>query len=129
VIRGGAGRFVMATQDTGGQNGFSFSTALNASNDNYFTPAATLSNPYPNGLTQPTGPSLGALTNLGNNPTWINQNPNRPYAWQYSLNLQHQIKSWLIEAGYSHNKTYDIWLGQNQNLLARRQHQPRWTPA
>ena len=118
VIRGGVGRFVMATQDNGGQNGFSISTALNASNDNYFTPAAILSNPYPNGLTQPTGSSLGPLTNLGNTPTWINQNPNRPYSWQYSLTFQHQIKSWLFEAGYSHNKTYDIWLGQNQNLPA-----------
>jgi hypothetical protein len=116
VLRGGVGRFVMATQETGGQNGFSISTALNASNDNYITPAATLSNPYPNGLTQPTGSSLGALTNLGNGVNFVDQNPNRPYAWQYSLTLQHQFKSWLFEAGYSHNKTEDIWVSQNQNL-------------
>ena len=116
VIRGGAGRFVMATQETGGQNGFSISTGLNASNDNYLTPAATLSNPYPNGLTNPTGSSLGALTNLGSGVSWIAQNPKRPYSWQYSLTLQHQIKSWLFEAGYTHNQTADLWLSQNQNL-------------
>ncbi len=116
VIRGGAGRFVMATQETGGQNGFSISTALNASTDNYITPAATLTNPYPNGLTLPTGSSLGPLTNLGSGPNFIDQSPKRPYAWQYSLTLQHQFKSWLFEAGYSHNKTENIWLSQNQNL-------------
>lgn len=118
VIRGGVGRFAQATWEAGGQNGFSISTSLNASNDNYITSAATLANPYPGGLTLPTGSSLGALTNLGNGVNWVNQSPNRPYSWIYSLTLQHQIKSWLFEVGYTHNKTYDLWISQNLNMPA-----------
>ena len=117
VIRGGVGRFTIASWESGNQNGFSITTNLNASNDNFITPAATLSNPFPGGLTQPTGSTLGPLTNLGNGGIgWANQNPNRPHSWQYSLTIQQQFKSWLFEVGYAHNKTSGLWVSQNQNL-------------
>jgi hypothetical protein len=118
VIRGGIGRFAMATWEAGGQNGFSVSTSLNASTDNFITPAATLANPFSDGLARPTGASLGPLTNLGNGVSWTDQDPGRPYSWQYSLALQHQITSWLFEIGYAHNKTNDLWVAKNQNLPA-----------
>jgi hypothetical protein len=35
---------------------------------------------------------------------------------EYSAHLQHQLKSWLFELGYTHNKTYNITSGLNQNL-------------
>jgi hypothetical protein len=117
VVRGGVGRFTMASWETGNQNGFSITTNLNPSTDNYITPSATLANPFPGGLATPTGSSLGPLTNLGNGGIgWANQNPGRPYSWQYSLSLQHQLKTWLFEVGYAHNKTTNLWVGQNQNL-------------
>jgi len=37
-------------------------------------------------------------------------------SWEYSLHLQHQIKSWLLELGYTHNKTYNIPWVWNENL-------------
>ncbi len=116
VIRGGGGRFSQASFDTGGQNGFSRSTTLNVTSDNFFTPYDSLDNPYRNGILAPTGSSLGALTNLGQGVTWNYQDQRRFYSWEYSLHLQHQLKSWLFELGYTHNKTYNITQGLNQNL-------------
>ena len=116
VIRGGVGRFTQASYETGGQNGFSLTTPFNASLDNFITPYDTLANPFHSGILTPTGSSLGPLTNLGQGVSWYDQDPKRPYSWEYSLHLQHQLKSWLFEVGYSHNKTYRIFQDRNGNL-------------
>jgi hypothetical protein len=116
VIRGGGGRFSQASFDTGGQNGFSRSTTLNVTSDNFFTPFDTLDNPYRNGILNPTGASQGALTNLGQGVTWNQQDVRRFYSWEYSAHLQHQLKGWLLELGYTHNKTYNITSGLNMNM-------------
>lgn len=116
VLRGGIGRFTQADFEAGGQNGFSRSTTLIASQDNNFTPYDTLANPFHSGVLAPTGSSLGPLTNLGQGVSWYNQNPDRAYSWEYSLHLQHQIGKWLFELGYSHNKTYNIYQGRNRNM-------------
>jgi hypothetical protein len=115
VIRGGFGRFVQSTSLRGGQNGFSRTTDFTATTDNFLTPFDTLANPYRNGLLAPTGSSLGPLTNLGQGVNWDNQNPDKPYSWEYSFHLQQEYKGWLFEAGYSHNQTYNIYWGRDQN--------------
>src|SRR5258708_6716820 len=111
VLRGGFGRFTQASYITGGQNGFSRTTSLIATQDNFLTPYDTLASPFRNGILTPTGSSLGPLTNLGSGPNWDDSNLGRFYSLEYSLHLQHQYKSWLFEIGYSHNKTYDISWG------------------
>ncbi len=116
VIRGGFGRFSQASFITAGQNGFSRSTTFVATNDNFVTPYDTLSNPFQSGILAPTGASLGPLTNLGQGVNWTNPDPGRFYSWEYSLHVQHQYKGWLFEAGYTHNKTYDISSDLNRNL-------------
>jgi hypothetical protein len=116
VLRGGVGRFSQASYITGGQNGFSRTTSLIATQDNYLTPYDTLSNPFRGGILQPTGSALGPLTNLGSAPSWDDPNLGRFNSWEYSVHLQHQAGRWLFEVGYSHNKTYDIAWGWNQNL-------------
>jgi len=115
VIRGGFGRFVQATFVNGGQNGFSRTTSLIATQDNYLTPYDTLDTPFQSGILAPTGSSLGPLTNLGQGVDWDDPNLSRPYSWEYSLHLQQQYGSWLFEIGYSHNKTYDIPWTWNAN--------------
>jgi len=116
VIRGGAGRFTQASFITAGQNGFSRTTVLVATQDNYLTPFDTLDNPFRGGILDPTGSSLGPLTNLGQGVSWTNPNAERPYSWIYSFSVQQQWKNWLFEAGYTHNKTYNIAMDQNRNL-------------
>jgi hypothetical protein len=109
VVRGGFGRFTQAGFSYGGQNGFSTTASLNATQDNYLTPYDTLENPFRAGIAQPTGSSLGSLTNLGQGINWDNPDLGRLYSLEYSLHLQRQVRGWLFEAGYSHNKTYGIW--------------------
>ena len=84
--------------------------------DNYFTPSDTLDNPFRSGILNPTGSSQGPLTNLGQGVTWNDQDMRRFYSWEYSVHLQHQVKSWLLELGYTHNKTYNITSGLNMNM-------------
>src|SRR5260370_11287221 len=64
VVRGGFGRFTQASYDVGAQNGFSRTTSLIATQDNYFTPYDTLATPFRGGILQPTGTSLVALPSL-----------------------------------------------------------------
>jgi hypothetical protein len=116
VIRGGFGRFIQASFITAGQNGYSRTTLLAATQDNYLTPFDTLDNPFRGGILAPTGSSLGPLTNLGQGVNWSNPNAGRPYSLQYSTHLQHQRKDWLFEVGYTHQKTYNIPMDQNRNL-------------
>lgn len=108
AIRGGVGRFVQGTSVKGGQNGFSRTTPVISSIDSGRTPYDTLDNPFRNGILEPTGSSLGALTNLGQGVSWVNQDPLRPYSWQYSFAVQKELKSWLLEIGYSHQNTFNI---------------------
>jgi hypothetical protein len=116
VVRGGFGRFTQASFLTAGQNGYSRTTLLAATQDNYLTPYDTLDNPFRNGILAPTGSALGPLTNLGQTANWTNPDAGRPYSWQYSLHLQHQWRDWLLEAGYTHNKTYGIPMDANRDL-------------
>jgi hypothetical protein len=129
VLRGGFGRFVQADFVTGGQNGFSRSTNLTATQDNFRTPYETLADPFRNGILAPTGSSLGPLTNLGQGVNWDNPDLGRMYSWEYSLHIQRQVRNWLFEAGYSHNKTYNIPWGWNRNLPSFALWQQLRTPA
>jgi len=61
VIRGGFGRFTQASFITGGQNGFSRTTLLVATQDNYLTPFDTLDNPFRGGTWLPPAPLSGRL--------------------------------------------------------------------
>jgi len=118
VVRGGIGRFVPGTAFQGGQNGFSRQSPFVASIDNNITPYDTLASPFSHansGILLPTGSSLGGLTNLGQGVNWGNQDPGRPYGVQYSLQVQRDLKSWLIEVGYSHQQTKHIGGSINQN--------------
>ena len=116
VIRGGFGRFAQASFITGGQNGFSRTTNFTATTDNFRTINDTLDSPFRSGILAPTGSSLGPMTNLGQGVSWSNSNPGRFHSWEYSLHLQHQLKGWLFELGYTHNKTYDITQDLNRNM-------------
>ena len=122
VIRGGFGRFVQGAGLKGGQNGFSAQTNTLASADAGITPWDTLAAPFRDGagtpggrILEPTGAALGPMTNFGSQLNWDNQDPGHPHSWQYSVHLQQEFRGWLFEIGYSHNKTYDIYWGLNQN--------------
>lgn len=115
VLRGGFGKFYQSTGSKQGQNGFARTTNFTQSIDAGLTPYDTLATPYRNGILEPTGSSLGAMTNLGNGVNWMSRDGHLPYSWEYSLHLQHEWKGWLLQGGYTHNQTYDILWDMQQN--------------
>ena len=54
-------------------------------------PTVTMSNPFPNGLVQPTGNSLGLLTGAGGDVYFVDPNKGAPRVQQYSVDLQREL--------------------------------------
>ena len=89
--------------------GYSVSTPVLASTDGGFTPSASLTNPFPSGIQNPTGPTLGPLTGLGQGVAGNLRTLRRGYAQQWGLSLQREIFSgWLVEAGYMGNRGVNL---------------------
>ncbi len=107
VLRGGGGIFYAALTGVGGGaaafgvTGFEASTAV-VTSLNGVTPINFLDNPYPTGINQPTGSSLGAATMLGQNVRFSNRNLHQSYSMQWNLNLQRELPGRiLLEVGYA----------------------------
>ena len=115
VIRGGFGKFYQSSGSRQGQNGFSRTTSLINSIDAGITPYDTLAQPFRDGILEPTGSSLGALTNLGNGVNWMNRVGTLPSSWEYSAHLQHEWRGWLFQGGITHNQTSGIYSDLQQN--------------
>ncbi len=108
VLRGGYGIFFPPQAFVGIQSspGYSQSTNYDASNNGGLTLLTTLSNPFPNGLLQPTGNALGALTDVGNSSsTGVAYNRHSPLLQQYSLGIQYGFTpNDVITASYVGNR-------------------------
>jgi hypothetical protein len=86
------------------QEGFSQSTAMVVTNNNYLTPASTLSNPFPNGFLHPVGSALGLATFAGQAITFMNPEMKSPYSQRWNFGIQHALTSdTLIEVAYIGN--------------------------
>jgi hypothetical protein len=123
VLRGGAGRFVQANfvANHANQLGYSATTPYTASNDNYYTSAATLDSPFPNGLVAPTGNSLGALTSIGSVSSFYTSDVKRQYTDDVSLRLQQQVHDYLFEIAGVFERTSGLVVGyqiDNPSLAA-----------
>jgi hypothetical protein len=99
------------------QQGFSASSSQNGSADSGLTFPATLANPFPSGITQPTGSSLGLSTFLGQSVAFQPPNPKNIYNERWSLDLQHQFHSWLAMLGYVGNYGAHIPVQQQYNNI------------
>jgi hypothetical protein len=73
------------------QPGFSASSSVVASLDSMVTPYATFSNPFPAGISQPTGSSLGLATFLGQGLTFFNPHVRNPYSIRWNFDIQRQL--------------------------------------
>ena len=118
VMRGGFGIFatpltIATLQPTGAystspiqtQAGFSQSTSLTSTNDNNLTPFATLSNPFPQGITQPAGSADGFTTFVGQAIKFFDRELKSPYAMRWTWGFQHTIDSaTALEFVYTGNR-------------------------
>jgi trimeric autotransporter adhesin len=96
VVRGGYGiywaPFNYPIPDSSANNFGQVGYAQNAiSPQTTGIPTVTLTNPFPNGLVQPLGNSLGALTGIGTNISYVDQNGTAPRVQQYSIDVQREL--------------------------------------
>ena len=95
---------------------------LIASNDSGRTPTYALGNPFPNGVQQPPGASLGPLTFLGRDPNFSSPDYIVPTVHQFSVGMQRELP-WRIslEASYVGSRTSKLqseWRGFNEPSAA-----------
>lgn len=124
VLRGGYGLYYLGQNGVGSDAGFSRQTAMIASTDNNLTPAASLSDPFPQnlfptGLLQPIGSTQGLATNLGLAVGAQLLDRPLPKSHQFSFGFQRTLgQTWLLDASYVGNLTRDLPLGAGLNFLA-----------
>lgn len=125
TLRGGYGlywapQFAIGAPYT--PEGYTASTPYVATNDNGFTPAGSLSNPFPSGLNKPTGNLLGALTGIGRSLSIIDPAARSPRVHQFSFDLQRELAGgFVLSAGYVGSRTSHLVLGTasiNINMLS-----------
>ncbi|HLJ14840.1 MAG TPA: TonB-dependent receptor [Bryobacteraceae bacterium] len=106
VLRAGFGTYKLGVHEMGAPDGFSSTSLLVSSLDGGLTPSATLSNPFPGGLVQPSGTSQGLATDLGLSPSFNYLNFKTPTSYQYSLGVQHELPGqFLLDVSFVGNYT------------------------
>lgn len=123
VLRGGFGMFEDPIGINGGnilsQEGFSQTTQYTATNNNFLSPANTLSNPFPNGIL-PQGSSVGPGAFLGQAITFFNPNPQNPYSIRWDLAIQRQLPGQIVlEVAYIGNHSVHLPINQQLDFVPR----------
>jgi hypothetical protein len=120
VIRGGYGLFFAPwnyNTTNHGQGAFSVATSLTQSASESEPPTAVLDNPFPAGLQQPAGSSLGLLTQAGGNINFVDQTKGAPKVHQYSADIQRELPgNMAITIGYVGATGRDIGYAGTNNV-------------
>jgi hypothetical protein len=121
VVRGGFGVYTVPFVIDGvNQTGFSQSTSivptLNAGLT--FAPACAtcgnLFNPFPTGVVEPPGATLGVGTFLGRGISFVPLDRANGMTQRWELSVQRELPgSWLVEAAYIGNRAFDLTTGTN----------------
>jgi hypothetical protein len=79
-----------------------------------------MSNPFPNGLVQPTGNTLGLLTGTGGDIYFVDPNRGAPRVQQYSADFQRELPGGLsVSVGYTGLTGSNLsWAGSNAGATA-----------
>ena len=125
IVRGGYGLFWapyalpgFASEARLGTTGYTASTQYNGSFDG-IRPASpgsgapgSLTDPYPSGLIEPTGNSLGLLTQAGGTVNFNDQFRRSPYFQKWSIDIQRDIGStFAVSVGYLGSKGSSLAIG------------------
>ncbi len=100
-----------------GQVGFNQLTNIT---QGQFRPSVNLTNPYPGGLLQPIGNSLGGNTNLGNagDLNVVDQDKKAPYVHQYSVDFSREVRGNIaLGFEYAGATGVDLGLGGSNDAL------------
>jgi hypothetical protein len=100
VVRGGYGVFystiALNTSFFGAVNVYNALTPFVGSNDGGVTAATTLANPFPAGLVQPIGNSIGLMAQVGDALSIFNDQRVNPYNEQWQFSVQQELPSHVL---------------------------------
>ena len=121
VLRGGWGIYTSPFVFSNGitQPGFSQTTPYTASQNNGLTFQSTLANPYPVGVLQPAGNSLGPNTFLGQSLSrFMPLDVQASQLSRYLVNLQRELPGqWLLEMGYVGSHGFHLTTNEELNAI------------
>ncbi len=120
VVRGGVGIFHHPlVPNTDLSLGFARNTSSLVASADGVTPLFNLNNPWPGGLLQPTGSTLGLTTLLGQGISGPLRKQALPYQLQWSFDIQRQLPWNLVaEIGYAGNNAYRLPASVQFNQVA-----------
>jgi hypothetical protein len=123
VLRGGFGIYSSPFVIAGvRQAGFSQATPIVPTLDNGLTFTGTLATPFPTGVLDPPGNTLGPNTFVGRQLdrfAYVEGVRNEQNA-RWALTVQRELPGqWLLEVGYVGSRGYDLIVEQNDNTLPR----------
>src|SRR5437588_807513 len=124
VIRAGYGQFYAIQNQHDTRTGFTQSTGYVNSLDGGLTPSNYFSSgtPYPNGVLQPTGASLGLLTNVGNGVGYDWRTRRIPYSQQWIFGIEQQLPGRvLLDVAYSGNYTNRMTMSEQWDVMSNDQ--------
>lgn len=102
------------------QQGFNYRTNMTPSLDRGVTFNGTLANPFPDGIVDAPGSSLGLKTFLGNSVSYFSPDIRQGYVQRWSMNVQREFASRiLLEVGYVANRGTRLAMGQNLDFTPR----------
>jgi hypothetical protein len=134
-IRGGYGLFWAPPQsisaDEGGtaSHGYNQTTTYVATGASPFIPCAecSLTNPFPAGITQPSGNSLGALTGVGGYTSFVDPTTGAAHFHRYSIEGQHDIGSGMaLGLAYLGMRGEHLAGGAQANAISINQLDPKY---
>jgi len=121
VVHGGFGIFhapAMINLGSSSSQGYSALTNSNPTEPNGVTPQFNMDNPFPDGLTQPSGSSQGLLTNVGLSIGGYPRQQQVSYSEQWSLDVQRMLPANIaLTVGYVGNNGIHLYVPYNYNQL------------
>jgi hypothetical protein len=125
VVRGGIGLFSYPyVFDAINQSGYSQQTLLVSTNDSGKTFIADLNNPFPNGISTPTGSSLGLLTYAGRDlvsdavTMIVNEDRKTPLYTRWQLGVQRDLGAgWMVQLDYVGSRGRNLPVRRDLNGL------------
>jgi hypothetical protein len=100
------------------QYGFDRGTSLIPTKDSGLSFYSTLSNPFPDGILEPTGAALGVMTNVGNSIEFFDPAPKASYNQRWQASVQRQLwRTSVVEAAYVGNRSTKMEIDRDLNVV------------
>ncbi len=119
VVRAGFGIFAAPFQITAvNQAGFSTPTLFTPSTNNGLTFIADLNNPFPGGVADSPGSSLGLATFIGRDLTVLSNQRKNAQFWRLIVGAQREVRFGIgLEANFIYSRGYDLAVNRSINNI------------